>query len=194
MARRPLIDRVLRERRKQLMEQAPFATLWISGLPETPIGPIWVASSQNGLAAIEIGGSPENFRQSLAARYGTAVQLDAEKTWSILEQIKSYLRAERTRFELVLDWSGMSEFQRKTLKAVYEIPYGQTRTYGQIAAQIGVPQAPRAIGRANATNPIPLVIPCHRVIGADGRLRGYGSGEGLKTKAWLLALENSYQP
>jgi O-6-methylguanine DNA methyltransferase len=122
------------------------------------------------------------------------VQLDAEKTWSILEQIKSYLRAERTRFELVLDWSGMSEFQRKTLKAVYEIPYGQTRTYGQIAAQIGVPQAPRAVGRANATNPIPLVIPCHRVIGADGRLRGYGSGEGLKTKAWLLALENSYQP
>jgi O-6-methylguanine DNA methyltransferase len=175
------------------MEQAPFGTLCISGLPETPIGPIWVALSQEGLAAIEIGGSQENFQQILAARYGTMGQIDVEKAWSILEQIESYLRGERTRFQSVLDWSGMSNFQRRTLAAVLEIPYGQTRTYGQIAAQIGVPRAPRAVGRANATNPIPLVIPCHRVIGADGQLRGYGSGEGLKTKAWLLSMEKSYR-
>ena len=83
----------------------------------------------------------------------------------------------------------MTEFQKKVLKAVCAIPYGETRTYGQIAAQIRFQSASRAVGRANATNPIPLVIPCHRVIGADGNLRGYGAGDGIATKAWLLALE-----
>lgn len=175
------------------MGQARFSALWISGLPETPIGPVWAAISQNGLAAIEIGGSREDFKQSLAARYGVRGENDVKKTYPVLAQIDSYLRGERVRFELEIDWSGMSAFQSKALAAVYEIPYGQTRTYGQIAAQIGVPQAPRAVGRANATNPIPLVIPCHRVIGADGQLRGYGSGEGIKTKAWLLSLEKCHQ-
>jgi O-6-methylguanine DNA methyltransferase len=69
------------------------------------------------------------------------------------------------------------------------IPYGQTRTYREIAAQIGTPNAPRAVGRANATNPMPLVIPCHRVIGTDGKLHGYGGAGGLKTKRWLLTME-----
>jgi methylated-DNA-[protein]-cysteine S-methyltransferase len=83
----------------------------------------------------------------------------------------------------------MSEFQAAVLKIVCAIPYGETRSYGQVALEIGRPGAGRAVGRANATNPIPLLIPCHRVIAADGSLRGYGGGEGLKTKAWLLALE-----
>lgn len=183
------------------MEQAHLPILWTSGLPETPIGPIWVALSPGGLAAIEIGDSEKKFRQSLAARYGARAgknpalaEGDVEKTRLVLAQIEAYLRGERVRFELEIDWSRISAFQQKALRAVYEIPYGQTRTYGQIAAQIGAPQASRAVGRANATNPIPLVIPCHRVIGADGQLRGYGSGEGVKTKAWLLSLEKLHRP
>ena len=89
-----------------------------------------------------------------------------------------------------MDWSALgSDFQRSALRAVAAIPYGETRTYGEIAAQIGRPQAPRAVGRANATNPMPLVIPCHRVIGTDGKLHGYGGRGGLKTKQWLLDLE-----
>jgi methylated-DNA-[protein]-cysteine S-methyltransferase len=68
---------------------------------------------------------------------------------------------------------------------------GYTRTYGEIAFEIGNPKAARAVGRANATNPMPLVIPCHRVIGSDGKLRGYGGGEGLSTKEWLLKLEGA---
>jgi methylated-DNA-[protein]-cysteine S-methyltransferase len=72
---------------------------------------------------------------------------------------------------------------------VKNIPFGETRSYGEIASQIGQPQSQRAVGRANATNPIPVVIPCHRVIGQDGSLRGYGSGDGIKTKRWLLAFE-----
>ncbi len=77
------------------------------------------------------------------------------------------------------------------MQAVYAIPYGETRTYAEIAAQIGRPKAYRAVGRANATNPMPLVIPCHRVIGTDGKLHGYGGGNGLPTKEWLLKMEGA---
>jgi O-6-methylguanine DNA methyltransferase len=74
---------------------------------------------------------------------------------------------------------------------VYAIPYGEVLTYADIAAQIGHPHASRAVGRANATNPMPLVIPCHRVIGRDGKLHGYGGRGGLQTKEWLLRMEGA---
>ncbi len=77
-------------------------------------------------------------------------------------------------------------FQQAVLQATYEIPYGETRTYKEIAERIGRPRAARAVGRAEATNPMPLVLPCHRVIGVDGKLHGYGLGEGVKTKEWLV--------
>jgi len=84
---------------------------------------------------------------------------------------------------LKIDWSILSsDFQRDALRAVFSIPYGETRTYADIAALIGHPQAFRAMGRANATNPMPLVIPCHRVIGTDGKLHGYGGKGGLKPR------------
>ncbi|MGE5248996.1 MAG: methylated-DNA--[protein]-cysteine S-methyltransferase, partial [Bacteroidota bacterium] len=77
------------------------------------------------------------------------------------------------------------------LQLVFAIPYGKTSTYQHIAAELGRPHASRAVGRANATNPMPLVIPCHRVIGTDGKLHGYGGGNGLTTKAWLLQMEGA---
>ena len=83
----------------------------------------------------------------------------------------------------------LSPFQQAALRATCAIPRGQTCTYAQIAAQIGRPRAARAVGRAEATNPVPLVIPCHRVVGTDGGLHGYGMAEGLKTKEWLLRME-----
>ena len=82
----------------------------------------------------------------------------------------------------------MSPFQRAALKETYAIPVGEVATYGEIAHRVGNPRAARAVGRAMATNPIPLVIPCHRVVGVDG-LRGFGAPGKLKTKAWLLNLE-----
>ena len=176
------------------MRKPPFNHLWVGGIKNTPIGPIWTAVSSNRLAAVEIGGDEVTFIQKLASQYGVSIIRNDNDTLAVQQQIEAYLSGERQGFEIPLEWSGMSNFQQKALRAVYDIPYGETRSYGQIAAYIGVPHGSRAVGRANATNPIPLVIPCHRVIGADGGLRGYGSGEGIKTKAWLLSLEKGEKP
>ncbi len=106
--------------------------------------------------------------------------------------MREYVDGDRREFRFKIDWSSMkSDFQRTVLRRVVKIPCGQTRTYGQIASEIGRPGASRAVGRANATNPMPLVIPCHRVVGADGGLHGYGGAGGLRTKAWLLRMEAS---
>jgi methylated-DNA-[protein]-cysteine S-methyltransferase len=112
-----------------------------------------------------------------------------EETGAPRTQVEEYLNGQRDTFELDIDWALCTPFQRQVLEQHLAIPYGETRTYGQLAAQIGKPLAARAVGRAGATNPIPLIIPCHRVIGADGNLRGYGAPGGIQTKAWLLELE-----
>jgi len=158
----------------------------------TPIGKIWLAYSSGGLAAVNVGGSKENLIKDIPPKYEISPVILHEGIHQAATQIKEYMEGKREAFDLLIDWSGATDFQRVVLGAVYAIPYGETRSYGQIAAQIGKPKASRAVGRANATNPIPLVIPCHRVIGADGHLRGYGAGEGIKTKAWLLDMEKRF--
>jgi len=166
--------------------------LWVGRTEKTPLSPVWVGISEKGLAALRIGGSQQDFIQSLATRHNASIYSDETITAGVTTQINEYLYGKRKHFDIPIDWSVMTAFQARTLGVVYQIPYGETRTYSQIAAQIGAPRAQRAVGRANATNPIPLVIPCHRVIGADGSLRGYGSGDGILTKAWLLDLEKMH--
>ena len=106
-----------------------------------------------------------------------------------LTHLREYLLGERRFFPLPIAWDSLPPFQRAVLRATFAIPYGEVRTYGEIATLIGRPGAARAVGRALATNPMPIVIPCHRVVGHDGSLRGYGGPGGLMTKAWLLRLE-----
>ena len=151
----------------------------------TTLGPVYVAVSAKGLIAVQIGGERGNFTQKLATKFRVSPIPSESQVAPFLHQIEAYLRGQRKTFDIPIHWELMSPFQQEVRQAVYAIPYGETRTYGQIAAQIGKPKAARAVGRANATNPIPLVIPCHRLVGADGSLRGYGSGEGIKTKAWF---------
>lgn len=105
-------------------------------------------------------------------------------------ELLEYLEGRRREFDLPLKPEG-TEFQKRVWKALLTIPYGETRSYGQIAAQIGNPKACRAVGMANHKNPLPIVIPCHRVIGSGGSLVGYGGG--LDRKVWLLKLENPKQ-
>jgi len=103
-------------------------------------------------------------------------------------QLKEYFQGKRKSFSLKLDLMG-TKFQNDVWQALLAIPFGETRSYGQLAGQLGNPRATRAVGAANGRNPIPIVVPCHRVIGASGELTGFGGG--LKTKAHLLELESN---
>ena len=119
---------------------------------------------------------------------------DPEASWIYSEkpfeevrgQLSEYFDGQRKIFDVPLDLSG-TEFQVQVLKALQEIPYGETTSYGAIAKRIGRPRAVRAVGAANGRNPVPIIVPCHRVIGSSGDLTGFGGG--LDTKAALLRLE-----
>jgi methylated-DNA-[protein]-cysteine S-methyltransferase len=109
----------------------------------------------------------------------------------VRRQVEEYCAGERTVFEIERAARG-TDFQRAVWKALMDIPYGETRSYGEVARAIGQPQAARGVGAANAANPISLIVPCHRVIGADGSLTGYGGGLALKRA--LLAHEAEHRP
>jgi methylated-DNA-[protein]-cysteine S-methyltransferase len=166
-------------------------TVYVGKSTDTPLGPIWVAISERGLVAVDLNEEPENLIEQLHKLGYRQVVSDPSKTAQALQEISEYLLGERKVFEIPIDWTVLTPYQERALRATYEIPYGQVRTYGEIASQLGNPRGARAVGRAEATNPMPLVLPCHRVLGADGGLHGYGAGKGLETKAWLLELEGA---
>ncbi len=118
-------------------------------------------------------------------------QLDNSAFADAVTQLEEYFRGERREFELELDFGGTG-FQRRVWTALLTIPYGETRSYGQIARQIDAPGAFRAVGLANGHNPIGIIVPCHRVIGANGSLTGYGGG--LERKRMLLGMEKVNSP
>lgn len=159
------------------------------------MGEVWAALSPRGLVTVDFSVSRQEFEAAVHKQTGRTVEYAPKIVAEVTRQIKEYLQGKRYSFDLAIDWQVLaSDFQRMALKSVFAIPYGQTRTYADIASQIGRPQAFRAVGRANATNPMPLVVPCHRLIGTDGTLHGYGGAGGLKTKEWLLKLEKGNQP
>ncbi len=169
--------------------------LAIGSMRTTKLGDVWLAASARGLTTVEFHVSRPAFEETVRRQLGRGLQLDSDSHSPLLEtagcEVAEYLEGQRRKFSIPIDWSILtSDFQRSALRAVMAIPYGETRTYGQIAAKIGYPGAPRAVGRANATNPMPLVIPCHRVVGSDGKLHGYGGYGGLGTKQWLLNMES----
>jgi methylated-DNA-[protein]-cysteine S-methyltransferase len=148
--------------------ETPIGTLLIAGDAET-IG--YIGFPSNGKAREP---QPE-WQQSSRGAVGEAMR-----------QLREYFAGRRSEFDLPLAPEG-TEFQRNVWKRLQEIPYGETISYGELARRIGNPNASRAVGAANGSNPIPIVIPCHRVIGANGKLTGFGGG--LPTKEALLALE-----
>jgi methylated-DNA-[protein]-cysteine S-methyltransferase len=165
---------------------------WI-GEREVPyFGEIWTAVSENGIVAVSLWNERELIEAEVVKLTGLSPAYNPEKTAPALDQLDEYFHKQRHDFDLPLDWSVMTSFQQTALRAVYAIPYGKTLTYADVAAQIGQPKAVRAMGRANATNPMPIIIPCHRVLGSDGKLHGYGGPGGLETKAWLLRLEGAW--
>jgi methylated-DNA-[protein]-cysteine S-methyltransferase len=173
-------------------DKMALATLkiYLAELNRTPLGDLRFAVSEQGLAAVGWAKSQRQLDAYLQ-RLKADVTENPKITALYAKEISEYLKGKRRVFTFPIDWLTLKPFQRMALQAVYAIPYGETRTYAQIAAQIGRPRAYRAVGRANAANPMPLAIPCHRVIGADGKLHGYGGGDGLPTKEWLLLLEGA---
>lgn len=150
-------------------------------LPGTRAGPVTVWTSVSGVRRIEFGALPRE------------PHTDPPEAWpddlrSAVEQLEEYFAKRRRRFDLPLDFAGVtSDFQREVYDHLLEIDYGHVTSYGQIARDMGKPDQARAVGQAVGANPIPIVIPCHRVIGSDGRLTGFSGG--LAAKVSLLKLE-----
>lgn len=167
-----------------------FKTVHYGIIEETPIDHLWVAMAPAGLVAIQFRGEESEFRRYVERLTGVEPERNQLKVLPAISQVSAYLTGERKQFTLPICWRVMTKFQKKVLGLVSQIPYGRLRTYNDIAHELNDPKAIRAVGRANATNPIPLVIPCHRVIGSDGSLRGFGGG--LETKAQLLRMEGSW--
>ncbi|MBN2470051.1 MAG: methylated-DNA--[protein]-cysteine S-methyltransferase [Anaerolineae bacterium] len=160
----------------------------------TPWGPFFAAMTETGLVRAIIGGAEEDAARAafLALPDVSGARRDAALLRPVREWIEAYSAGRMLARVFAFDLRGATPFQRAVYAAVEAVPAGQTRTYGQIAAQIGRPRASRAVGAANAHNPLPLLIPCHRLVGRDGQLRGYGTGQGLATKAALLEYEMAH--
>lgn len=156
----------------------------IGELNGTPVGDLRLVASDQGLIAVEWAGHQLDFDSYLRP-------FEPDVIAPYADQLREYLEGRRREFTFPINWSIFRPFQKEALQRVFRIPYGETRTYLQIALEMNRPRAYRAVGRANATNPMPIVIPCHRLIGTDGKLHGYGGGEGLKTKEWLLKIEGA---
>ncbi|MGV1761647.1 methylated-DNA--[protein]-cysteine S-methyltransferase [Rhizobium sp. A22-96] len=150
----------------------------------SPVGELKLVGGDDGLAAILWDNDRPNRVPLLivAEDENHPVLLETER------QLREYFAGERKLFDLPLDFSG-TEFQRKVWQALLAIPFGETRTYSQIAAEIGAAKAIRAVGAANGRNPISIIAPCHRVIGSAGDLRGFAGG--LERKVYLLQLEGT---
>ncbi|HHY98495.1 MAG TPA: methylated-DNA--[protein]-cysteine S-methyltransferase [Firmicutes bacterium] len=166
---------------------------------ETPLGVFFVASTDAGVVRLLLPTEPqESFFTWLYKIFGpkNIIQQPEHRLQGALQdhnsraeyEIRSYLSHKLTLFSVPLDLRGTA-FQRRVWEYVRQIPYGSTASYGQVASEIGSPRAVRAVGAANAANPVPIIVPCHRVVGKDGSLTGYGGG--LELKQYLINLETS---
>lgn len=158
---------------------------------ETPIGSVRIASSRDGLAYVQLPHANGRGFDGWRLRHvpSATVKRGFEPNRPYIAQIVEFLEGKLERFDLPVDLRG-TPFQRAVLEEVARIPFGETRTYAEVAAALGRPTATRAVGAANGANPVPLVVPCHRVIASSGQLQGYGGG--LELKARLLAMERGH--
>ena len=155
---------------------------------KSPFGELVIGVSDKGLAIIEFDRG--DFPKSRMARSAEWIE-SREHTNSVVEELREYFEGDRHDFTVPLDLRG-TDFQQKCWRALLGIPYGKTRSYAQIAKAVGCPQGFRAVGMANHDNPVPIIVPCHRVLASDGTLGGYGGGLEMKRK--LLELEGALQP
>jgi methylated-DNA-[protein]-cysteine S-methyltransferase len=152
---------------------------------ETPIGALLLAADEHGLRYVEFPRADQGTRIDAHWQRSRAHLVD------VIEQLEAYFAGELHAFDLALAAEGTG-FRKTVWDELVRIPYGETISYGELARRIGDPSASRAVGAANGANPLPVIVPCHRVIGANGKLTGFGGG--LPTKQWLLQHERRHAP
>jgi methylated-DNA-[protein]-cysteine S-methyltransferase len=153
---------------------------------KSPIGTIQIAYTEKALCALEFDDHKDRMRELLKRRFGQVKFTERENT-DLRARLASYFAGDCSALQGIEVDGGGSEFQSRVWEALREIPPGKTASYGEIAVRVGSPSAARAVGLANSLNPIAIVVPCHRVIGASGKLTGYAGG--LDRKRWLLEHE-----
>lgn len=176
---------------RRLRSTLEAETVYYDRLSETMVGDLWIAVTEEGLAAVEFGGAEAAFVERLAERTRRRPLRSAVRTEEASRELREYLQGRRRTFSLPVDLRHVTPFQRSVLQAARAIPAGQVATYGQIGRRIGRPRAARAIGQALGSNPVPIVVPCHRVLASDGSLGGYSGRGGIRTKRRLLQLEGA---
>jgi methylated-DNA-[protein]-cysteine S-methyltransferase len=158
-------------------------------IADTPIGGLLVAVTERGLCRISFDPEPERETEQLARAFGARVLRAPKPLDPVKRELDEYFEGERRAFDLSVDLRGRSEFTQQVLEQLARVPYGEVTTYGSLAARSGRPRAARAVGTIMNRNPIPIVLPCHRVVGSTGSLVGYGGG--LERKRLLLDLEQA---
>ena len=153
----------------------------------------FVATEKGVSNVILTGRDPAQARKRLAAEFPEA-EYDADLLPAFQKQLRQYLAGKLRSFHVKLDLSALTAFQRRVLDRCGRIGYGRTKTYGELAREIGRPKAARAVGGALGSNPVPLVIPCHRVVAGDGSLGGFSAEQGVSLKRHLLDMESGGAP
>lgn len=172
--------------RQWFAKEAPLIR-W--GEMNSPLGRLFVALSERGLCAVEFGVNQTDFLGRLDPR--ARFDRSPSAVRRALEELTEYFFGKRAVFDLPVDLSALTPFQRGVLDVTSRIAPGQVWTYRRVAEEMGRPKSSRPVGQALAHNPVPIVIPCHRVIASDGSLGGYSGGAGLPAKRWLLRLEGA---
>ena len=166
--------------------QNPKSALLVDRIP-SPIGSIWVVTQDDILCAVDFEDCENRLLSLLQKRFGQVQLSEANNPGGVSDRIRAYLDGDLHSLDNIPTATGGTDFQQQVWQALRTIPLGQVITYGELAKQIGRPKAVRAVGMTNGLNPISIVLPCHRVIGANGKLTGYAGG--LPRKQWLLAHE-----
>jgi len=183
------------EARERLLSRAKregLATVGY-GVFESPIGPLWVATGPKGVAGIHFGREPDEWElRRLIRLFGPGIVPDARRNAPLYRELDQYFARRRRTFGVPFDLRGLTPFQERVLRTTSRIGYGDLMTYAAVAHRSGNHRASRATGAAVGSNPIPIVVPCHRVVASDGTLGGYGGG--LDVKRYLLAIERSEVP
>ncbi|WP_055503526.1 methylated-DNA--[protein]-cysteine S-methyltransferase [Nonomuraea pusilla] len=159
----------------------------------TPVGAFVLAVTETGLAASGWGSRERGSLEWLRERLGLPEVHDSDRTASVVAELNAYFAGELRVFETPVDWRLMSGSRLRVLQALHRVPYGRAVTYGELARLSGSSVPARGIGSIMGSNPIPIVVPCHRVVAGNG-LGGFSGGVGVETKRWLLTHEGYLQP